>query len=199
LHCRCFLVRVGIEYTELSPLNAGEPQGSVLGPLLYLLYTADLPTSLESNTTTSADNTAVLATESDPAITSHKLHTNLLAIQNWFKKWRMKSNGSKSVHVTSTHKENYVPQSISTTCNSPREDVKYLGLNLDRKFTWHKHIFAKQKQLGITLTKMFWLLGCKSKLSTSNKLLTYKTILKPTWTQGMQGMQLWGTASTSNI
>jgi hypothetical protein len=43
---------------------------------------------------------------------------------------------------------------------------------------------------------MYWLLGQMSKLSTSNKLLIYKTVLKPIWTYGMQ---LWGTASTSNI
>jgi hypothetical protein len=43
---------------------------------------------------------------------------------------------------------------------------------------------------------MYWLLGRKSKLSTSNKLLTYKTILKPVWTYGIQ---LWGTASSYNI
>jgi hypothetical protein len=47
-----------------------------------------------------------------------------------------------------------------------------------------------------TLTNMYWLLGRKSKLSTSNKLLIYKTILRPIWTYGIQ---LWGTASTSNI
>jgi hypothetical protein len=55
--------------------------------------------------------------------------------------------------------------------------------------------FAKWKQLGITLTKMYWFLGRKLKVSTSNKLLIYKTILKPIWTYGIQ---LWGTASTSN-
>jgi hypothetical protein len=43
---------------------------------------------------------------------------------------------------------------------------------------------------------MYWLLGRKSKLSTSNKLLIYKTVLKPIWTYAIQ---LWGTASTSNI
>jgi hypothetical protein len=76
------------------------------------------------------------------------------------------------------------------------DDVKYLGLHLDRRLTWHKHIFTKRKQLGVTLTKMYWLLGRQSHLSTSNKLLLYKTILKPIWTYGIQ---LWGTASTSNI
>jgi hypothetical protein len=43
---------------------------------------------------------------------------------------------------------------------------------------------------------MYWLLGRTSQLSLSNKLLLYKTILNPIWTYGIQ---LWGTASTSNI
>jgi hypothetical protein len=85
---------------------------------------------------------------------------------------------------------------VSSLAQLPQEDVKYLRLHLDRSLSWHKHIFAKRKQLGITLTKMFWLLGRKSKLSTSTKRLIYKTILKPIWTYGIQ---LCGTASTSNI
>jgi hypothetical protein len=76
------------------------------------------------------------------------------------------------------------------------EEVKYLGLYLDRRLTWHEHIFTKRKQLGIVLTKMYWLLGRKSKLSIINKLLIYKTIFKPIWTYEIQ---LWGIASTSNI
>jgi hypothetical protein len=43
---------------------------------------------------------------------------------------------------------------------------------------------------------MYWLLGRKSKLSTNNKLLIYKAVLKPIWTYGIQ---LWGTTSNSNI
>jgi hypothetical protein len=88
-----------------------------------------------------------------------------------------------AVHVNDVH----IPQ---------ENHVKYLGLHINRRLTWHTHIFAKSKQLGLSLTKMCWLLGRKSKLSTNNKLLIYKAILKPIWTYGIQ---LWGTTSNSNI
>jgi hypothetical protein len=74
--------------------------------------------------------------------------------------------------------------------------VKYLGLHLNRSLAWHKHIFTKRRQLGLVFTKMYWLLGLKSKLSINNKFLIYKTILKLICTYGMQ---FWGTASESNI
>jgi hypothetical protein len=76
------------------------------------------------------------------------------------------------------------------------EDVKYLGLHLDRCLTWHKRIFTKRKHLGTILTKLYWLLGPKSKLDFNNKPLIYKVTVKPIWTYGIQ---LWGMASTSNI
>jgi hypothetical protein len=109
----------------------------------------------------------------------------------------MKANGSKSTHITfTTRRGTCSPVHINNVQLPQTEEFEYLGLHLDRRLTWHKHIFPKRKQLGIALTKMYWLLGRKSKLSINNKLLIYKIIFKSIWAYGIQ---LWGTASTSNI
>jgi hypothetical protein len=96
LENRYFLIKYGEEYTSLYPVLSGLPQGSVLGLLLYLLYTADLPTMTDSTTATFADDTAIQTTHENPAITTHRLQTNLNKIQLWLIKWRVKVNETVS-------------------------------------------------------------------------------------------------------
>jgi hypothetical protein len=87
----------------------------------------------------------------------------------------MKANESKRIHVTfTTRRETCLLVHINNV-QLLQQDVKFLELHLDRRLAWLKHIFVKRKQIGITLTKMCWLLGRKSKISTSNKLLIYNT------------------------
>jgi hypothetical protein len=164
----------------LSPLHADFPQGCVLRSFLYLIYTADLPTFPATTTATFSDDTGILASDSDPATASLKLQNYLNAILTWLHKWHMQANALKSVHVTFTSRTGMCPSVHMDNVQLPSADhVKYLELHLDRKLTWHHHIFTKRKQNGLTLTKMYWLLGRSSRLSLPSKLLFYKSILKP--------------------
>jgi hypothetical protein len=115
--------------------------------------------------------------------------TNLLSIQNWFK------NGE--IHATFTTRRETCPPGPYKQCVTPPRRRCQVSLAAPRQETYlAKNIFTRRNLLGITLTKMYRLLGRKSQLSTSNKLLIYKTILILIWTYGIQ---IWGTASTSNI
>jgi hypothetical protein len=128
LYNRHFQVKVEDSCADLLPINAEVPQGSALGPLLCLLYTADLPTSPDSTIAIFADDTAVLATDPDPAIASHKSQTSLLAIQHRLAKWWLKANGSKSTHVTFTTRRATCPGVHLYNEQLPQaEEVEYIS------------------------------------------------------------------------
>lgn len=193
---RHFQIKYNNSYSACYQVKSGVPQGSVLGPLLYLIFTADLPTTNNTTIATFADDTALVAVNNDPVVASQRLQHHLNLLQHWFSKWKIKINQTKSVQVTFTTKHKTCPPVTINNIQIPvQSEVKYLGLHLDQKLTWQKHVKTKRQQLNIKLREMSWLMGRKSKLSIENKLLLYKCILKPIWTYGIQ---LWGCTKPSN-
>jgi hypothetical protein len=75
-----------------------------------------------------------------------------------------------------------------------KNEVKDMDVHLDRKLAYAKHIKTKRQELNQKVKQMHWLLG-RSTLSVGSTLL-YKAVFKLIWTCGIQ---LWGTASNSNI
>ena len=173
------------------------PQGSVLGPLLYLIYTADLPTTDKSYTATSWDDTSILTVHEDPDEATQQLQVHLNKIHPWLIKWRMKTNETKSTQVTFTLKKRTCPPVyLNNKQLLQTNEVKYLAIHLDRRLTWRQHLIMKRKQPDHKLRSIYWLIGRKSQLSLSNKLLVYTLTLKPIWTYEIQ---LWDSASNSHL
>lgn len=106
---RLFIVKYLDAVTTTFPIEADIPQGSVLGPLLLNIFTADLPTLIEITTATFADETALLISHSDPTIASTTLQRGLDSMEKWFCKWRFKINENKSSHVTFTLRKQFCP------------------------------------------------------------------------------------------
>ncbi|GBP42596.1 RNA-directed DNA polymerase from mobile element jockey [Eumeta japonica] len=194
---RCFEVKLNNIRSDLYKIRSGVPQGSILGPVLYLIFTADIPTDNKTFIATYADDTAIMSVHENAAISSSNLQKHITEVEKWMKTWRIKANQSKSAHVTFTLRKGDCPPITLNGEQIPHSDAaKYLGMHLDRRLTWKKHIWSKRKCLGTKLREMYWLIGGKSQSNNESKMAIYKSILKPVWTYGIE---LWGTASNSNI
>jgi hypothetical protein len=106
---REFRVRINQAVSTNYAIKSGVPQGSVLGPLFYLLYTADLPTDDNTTTGTFVDDTVILASHADPAQATRNLKHHLNLIQEWIHKWKIKMNEAKSTQVTFTLRREQCP------------------------------------------------------------------------------------------
>jgi len=94
----CLVIKYGSAVIKLNKIQAKVPQGSVLGPVLYLLYTADIPSQSGTILGIFADDTAILASHQDCVLASRSLQSNLNDIGEWCK-WRIKVNEVKSIQV----------------------------------------------------------------------------------------------------
>jgi hypothetical protein len=109
--------------------------------------------------------------------------------------WEITFNPAKSTQITFTTRRTVCPQvSINNFPIPIKQEVKYLGLHLDKKLTWQTYIKAKRRQLELKISNMNWLINKKSQLSLENKIAIYKAIIKPVWTYGIE---LWGCSKPS--
>ncbi|GAB0099105.1 hypothetical protein DMENIID0001_149330 [Sergentomyia squamirostris] len=137
-----------------------------MSPLLFAVFTADMPTLQDVQTATYADDTVLMVSNADPKVASEKMQIALDAVEDWTKEWRIKINGTKSAQVSFTlRKETCPPVQFGGQSIPVRDEVTYLGLHLDKRLTWRKHIWTKRCQLNLKARKMYWLLNRQSKLS----------------------------------
>jgi hypothetical protein len=151
--------------SDLQPIKAGVPQGSVLGPTLYTLFTADLPTSSNTTLGTFAADIAILSVHEEPDIAASNLQHYLSALQNYFEKWCIKINANKSCYIIFTfHKRPTPDVCISGTQISHKTEIKYLGMIMESKLTWKEHVVKKRKPIWMYGLELW---GCASKSNTS--------------------------------
>ena len=128
-----------------SLVEAGVPQGSILGPLLFLGYINDLPQGLRCNVKLFADNTSLFSTITSPEISSSNLNEDLFKITQWSYQWKMSFNPdiTKQAQEIIFSRNKIVTSHPSLDFNNvqiQRQSVqKHFGLFLDEKFSFLKH------------------------------------------------------------
>jgi hypothetical protein len=116
LNDRQFETKFNGETSSRFHIHSGVPQWSILGPLLCILHTSNLPSSRETTLGTFADNTLILATHKDPTMASLNLQEHLQhlhIIEKRLKKWKIKVNESKSSHITFTLRKGHCPAVVT--------------------------------------------------------------------------------------
>ena len=167
------------EYTRVS---AGVPQGSVLGPLLFLLYINDLETGIKSKIKFFADDTMLYSLVNDPVSSASDLNDDLELIHLWASQWKMQFNPDptkQAVEVIFSSKRKkaiHPPLSFAGSLVASECSQKHLGLTLHSNFSFKKHIHEK-------LSKAKKLLGSLKLISrylpTKTLDSVYKSFVRP--------------------
>ena len=137
--------RVAIEgcLSDILFVKAGVPQGSILGPLLFLMYINDIVEDIGSYIKLFADDTSLYMIVEDPNSTADLMDADLRKIHSWAKQWLVKFNANKTEELIISRKTKPPIHPQLSMDNTPVNRVtqhKHLGLIFNNQCTWHEHI-----------------------------------------------------------
>ena len=140
-----------------SKITHGVPQGSILGPLLFLLFINDIPDSIEdADVTLYADDTTVGVSNINLFEVIEQSSAVLNRVSNWFNTNRLCLNEEKSIHMLFTLKSHDLPESYQS-------ETKSLGLIIDNKLMWHQQGEYISKKLNKSCFFLRYLTGSISR------------------------------------
>lgn len=200
LENRTFAVKVNSATSNTRDIHAGVPQGSILGPLLFNIYTSDMP-HVEAILATYADDTAIATQSPDLATAISKLQHSTNTLHAWFTKWNIQINASKCQAKIFTLRRIQSPGPIcfnGTPIPWIAKDaaVRYLGLYLDTRLTWSLHINVKLNQCHARLKQLYPLINRKSSLKAECTVILYKALLRPL---ALYASSVWCNTSVTNL
>ena len=171
---RSFTVKVGDSFSAFHEMTSGIPQGSVLGPLLFLLYINDLPEGLANYVSLFADDVKMIARSSTPDLNQLDLN-KLCDWQNlWLLRFNMTDDKCKVMHIGKEnplnvyHMEGYLLP--------PVNHEKDLGVVVSSDLKWDTHIDACIKK---AIACSAWVTRTIISREKHVMLNLYKTLIRP--------------------
>ena len=188
-------VQYGTSLSSSLPIKCGVPQGSILGPLLFLIYINDL--SNVSNKLFSilfADDTNVFITGRNVTDLAITLNSELQKLVQWLQCNKLSLNISKTHYmIFSKHDSNV--NNINITINSQSiqkvNSTQFLGITIDESLSWKQHITNTRQKISKSIGI---LCKCRKVLNRNTLLQLYHAFVSPYLSYGIE---LWGTAPQS--
>jgi hypothetical protein len=180
--------------SEPIPVTSGVPQGSVLGPLLFLAYINDLPQNLKSEVRLFADDTAVYLTLNSIK-DSITLQNDLNILEKWEADWDMEFNPSKCQVIHVTRKKHPIPSQyfLHNILLESVTSAKYLGVDIANDLSWDAHINRSTKKANQTLGFLRRNIKVRSE---PLKSMAYQTLVRP---QLEYASEVWSPHTQNNI
>lgn len=180
------LVSINNVSSSFKNIVAGVPQGSVLGPFLFLVFVNDFSNNVTSLSFLYADDTTLLCSDSDHLVLNLKLTSSLQQAKEWYCANKLVINGSKTDSLIFTNQKNV---EINDDFVKP---VKLLGIFLDSKLSWETHVDSVCKKLSRVI---FLLRKLKNCVNFEVLLMAYFGLFHVHLTYGAR---LWGNSSAAN-
>jgi hypothetical protein len=174
-----------VQYNEtcssMEKLKFGVPQGSILGPLFFILYINDLPNALElSKSYLFADDTSIYYSNSDIKQLEFVLNSELRKLDIWMKSNKLSVNISKTNYIIFRPRQKKINLNLVIQYNNQmitqKQYIKCLGVYIDEHLSWKEHINYIcnniAKSVGIIYRSRY-------RLSSATRLSLYYTLIYP--------------------
>ena len=160
-------------YSTIRNVLSGVPQGSVLGPLLFVLYINDLPDGLNNISKLFADDLKLICN----AANANSIKADLACLEHWEEMWLLKFNTSKcKVMHLNFNNNNNVSYILDGTVLDPIDEEKDLGLLTTSSLSWKENIYNCIKEAN---RMMAWITRNIVNKERNVMLNIFKTLIRP--------------------
>ncbi len=166
------------------PVTSGVPQGSVLGPILFLLFIDDLTDDLICNNNLFADDASLAERVNNLEESATRVNNDLRTIQMWADKWLVSFNHLKTVFVYFSLRNVGVVKPILIFCGTIIKEAPshtHLGITLTNTLDWTEHI---NQILTKASKRLFFLKSLSRKLPRMTLLTLYNSMIRSTLEYG---------------